>query len=64
MILSTNFWTVRGFKQRLTNKQWRQVLLDKQDEIFVNGCLRQLIAKRLGAGVVEVSMKPEKDEKR
>lgn len=52
--LSINHWTLEGFRQRITTKQWKVLLMDKGDQIFVNGELRQLKAKRLSSGVVEV----------
>jgi len=60
MRLSENHWTLEIFRERITLKNWRKVLLNKDDQIFVAGRSRQLVAKRLGAGIVEVSKKPIK----
>ena len=54
-------WKFEGHKQRMTTKQWRDVLLSEQDKLITNGRLRQLIGKNLGAGVYEVSKKPLKE---
>lgn len=66
-LLSAGFWaTPELHRQRMTTKEWRTVLLDGADEVFIHGHLRQLVAKNLGAGVVEVSVAPlrEAAEKR
>ena len=47
-------WTHEEFGQRMTTAQWREMLLEQKDTIMVEGHLRQLIAKKLFAGVVEV----------
>ena len=52
------FWYVEDHTQRVTTKIWRDALLDERDYIIKNGSLRKLIAKNLGYGVVEVSLKP------
>lgn len=53
--LSINHWNIANYKQRMTTKQWKQILLNKDDELlFVHGVAYSLCAKRLGSGVVEV----------
>ncbi|MHA2216919.1 MAG: hypothetical protein ACXACY_13325 [Candidatus Hodarchaeales archaeon] len=59
--LSSNHWTIEVYKQRMTTKQWKKILLEKMDSIYCGGRLRQLVAKNLGHGVVEVSKKPIKE---
>jgi hypothetical protein len=54
-VLSPNFWLLRDYKQRVTVKEWRDILLKEQDIVFMNGRPVRLIGKNLGAGVVEVS---------
>jgi hypothetical protein len=54
-ILSSNHWTLVWFFQRMTTKQWKQILLNEQDRVIFQGHLITLKAKRLGSGVVEVS---------
>lgn len=44
--------------QRVTRAQWRHVLLLKQDTIIVKGIVRQLVAKDIGCGVMEISLRP------
>jgi hypothetical protein len=62
-MLSNNHWVLEEFSQRMTTKEWKQILLDEQDKIIFKGYMRRLVAKRLGAGVVEVSKKkPDKDD--
>lgn len=56
--LDDGHWLAESFKQRMPAKQWREILLAGNDRILVSGELRQLIAKRLGLGVVEVSKQP------
>ena len=55
-------WQIEDFRQRMTNKEWKQILLNHEDKIIVRGRLRQLVAKNLGAGVVEIYKKPLKEE--
>ena len=60
-ILSDGHWTMEKFTQRITTKQWKEILLNEDDKFIARGYLRQLSAKRLGAGVVEVSKNPIKE---
>lgn len=46
------------YSQRLTSKQWRSALLNHEDKIIAKGILRQLVAKNLGCGVIEISKAP------
>jgi len=55
VILHDNHWIREDFKQRITTKEWKQLLLHNDDNIIFEGLLRQLKAKKLGYGVVEVS---------
>lgn len=61
-MLSENHYRVEWFKERMPAKQWQQILLNGDDRIFCNGRLRQLAAKSLGHGVVEVSKEALPDE--
>ena len=47
-------WQVEGYKQRITVKQWRKLLLDGGDTLIANGRLRTLKSKSLGSGIVEI----------
>ena len=53
-ILNENHWRVSYYKQRMTTKQWREVLLAGDDMIVFKGTCCKLKAKSLGAGVMEV----------
>ena len=55
MILSQGHWVYVDFQQRMTTKEWKQLLLNEQDQIIFRGNLRKLVAKSLGYGVVSVS---------
>lgn len=54
-VLSANFWILKDYKQRITLKQWQDILLKEQDIVFMDGKPVQLIGKNLGCGIVEVS---------
>ena len=54
-ILHNNHWVSSTFKQRMTIRQWRRILLNNEDKITFNGFITQLVAKNIGSGVVEVS---------
>jgi hypothetical protein len=58
MKLSNNHWRLEEFRERVTTKKWKEILLEEGDKIVVGGHLRQLEAKSLGAGIVEVRKKP------
>lgn len=47
--------------QRVTTKEWKAMLLADRDRPIIRGYLRQIVAKRLGAGIVELRLKPMKD---
>jgi len=54
-VLSNNHWLLKDYHQRMTIKQWREVLLNKDDQLIIfQGEVYELKAKNLGAGVVEV----------
>ena len=57
------FWQVREelAYQRVTTKDWKVMLLSERDKPIIRGHVRQIVAKRLGAGVVELRLKPMKD---
>jgi len=52
--LSVNHWNSRYFKQRVTTKELRRILLDNGDWIFRHGQKCILKKKNLGAGVYEI----------
>jgi len=49
---------MESYTERITVSQWREVLLDERDTMIFKGNVRQLVAKNLGYGVVEVSKAP------
>lgn len=54
-VRSDYHWTDEEFKQRMTTKQWKKLLLEGEDKLIFRGKVTQLVAKKLGYGVVEVS---------
>jgi hypothetical protein len=54
-ILDNGHWLRDDYCQRVDAKVWRQLLLNSDDQVIVNGRLRKLIGKNLGYRVVEIS---------
>jgi hypothetical protein len=54
-ILNENHWTNEFYKQRLSVKDWKMVLLNNDDNLIFEGRTRKLVAKKLGFGVVEIT---------
>ena len=48
-------WVREDFTQRMTSKEWKEILLNKEDRITFQGRVRKLEGKNLGAGVYEIS---------
>lgn len=63
-VLSDNHWTMEAYRQRMTTKEWKKLLLANEDSIIFRGHVRRLIAKSLGCGVVEIYKSPLKEEKK
>lgn len=61
MTLNSNHWTMLLYRQRMTIKEWRNVLLAEEDIIVFNGTPCKLKAKNIGAGIVEVYKVFEKE---
>ena len=57
-ILSDVHWKTEGFRQRITTRCWKLLLLNNDDKITFEGRVRDLVATKLGYGVVEISKKP------
>jgi hypothetical protein len=57
-IRSGGHWTMEDYYQRITTKQWREMLLNEHDRLIYNGRLRTLQGKKIGPGVYEISKKP------
>ena len=54
---SLDHWKFENYVQRMTRKQWKEILLENNDTIIFHGKLRRLQAKNIGFGLVEVSKK-------
>jgi hypothetical protein len=54
-ILDGQHWQFYDYHQRVDSKVWRELLLNDDDKIIMNGRLHKLKGKRLGFGVVEIS---------
>lgn len=52
--LNQGHWVFDDYRQRITTKEWKQILLAERDTIVYKGKICQLKAKKLGYGVVEV----------
>ena len=61
-IRNINHWTLEHYTQRITSKEWKQLLLNDEDKLISKGRLRQLKAKKLGVGVVEIYKEALEDE--
>ena len=55
-------WVREEYRQRMTTKQWREILLDDDDSVIFKGLVRKLIGKSIGHGVVEVFKEPLADK--
>ena len=53
-ILDDAHWRDWDYKQRITTKQWRTLLLNNDDHIVFNGKIYRLEGKHLGVGVYEI----------
>lgn len=51
-------WQTEDYRQRMSVKDWKKDLLEGNDKIIFQGRLRQLKAKRLGYGIVEIYKEP------
>lgn len=57
-MLSNNHWRQEDYKQIMKASEWKKILLSSGYNIMVHGEQRELTAKKLFDGVVEVSKKP------
>lgn len=60
-VISTNFNNYADNRQIITAKEWRTFLQNHDRHIFCNGELRELKAKNLGAGMMEIRSYKLKD---
>jgi hypothetical protein len=59
-ILDDQHWRREDYFQRVDAREWRQLLLNSDDQIIMNGRLRKLHGKNLGFRVIEISKEPLK----
>lgn len=57
-VISSNFSILAHARQVITAKEWREFLKNYDRNVFCNGDLRELKAKSLGAGMVEIRSVP------
>lgn len=58
MSLNGEHWDFREYKQRMSTKEWKEILLKEEDLIVFRGNFVRLNAILLSPGVVEVSKPP------
>ena len=63
LLLDDGHWAFENYVQRITTKQWRELLLVKDDYSICKGTIRQLVGVNLGCGVIEISKEPIKPVK-
>ena len=56
-ILDKQHWVYPDYRQRITTKEWKALLLNDDDRIIFHGRVTKLISINLGYGVIEVSKK-------
>jgi hypothetical protein len=56
-ILDAQYWKFSDYRQRITTKNWKILLLNDDDKIIFYGRMVQLVAISLGYGIVEISKK-------
>ena len=56
-ILDAQHWVYSDYRQRITTKEWKALLLNDDDRIIFHGRATKLISINLGYGVIEVSKK-------
>ena len=59
-VLDNRHWTIGDFKERMTTKEWKELLINFQDKIIYKGKITKIIPKDLGAGVIEISKEQNK----
>ena len=55
-ILDEQHWKFKDYRQRITTKQWKELLLTDDDRVIFQGRVCPLSGKNLGSGVVEDKM--------
>ena len=54
-ILDEQHWRFPDYRQRITTKNWKALLMNNDDGIIFHGRVMKLVGSSLGHGVVEVS---------
>jgi hypothetical protein len=54
----TGFYVFENYTDRVTTKEWKEILLKGYDKIIVKGRMRTLKSRSLGCGVREVYLEP------
>jgi hypothetical protein len=54
MTIDNRHWMESDYRQRMTVKEWREILLNNLDTIVFRGTVHKLTVKHLGNGVVEM----------
>ncbi len=54
MTLDNGHWRVKGYKQRVTREQLKELLLNEEDRCIIAGDIRPMRRKHLGVGVYEI----------
>jgi len=57
-LLDEQHWVYEDYRQRIKTNQWKDLLLQSDDQIITKGKVRQLVVKNLGFGVYELYKKP------
>ena len=52
------FYYFKNYTTRISNKEWKDVLLHGWDKLIIGGHCRLLKSRSLGCGVREVYLKP------
>lgn len=60
-VRNNSHWVFEDYTQRVTTKEWKQLLLEHNDSVVFKGHVRKLKARNLGAGVYEIYKEQEKD---
>ena len=63
-VLDEQHWKFQDYKQRITAKDWKELLLNDDDHINFNGRVTKLVAKNLGYGVIEISKQLPHNERK
>jgi len=59
--IDNRFWQIADeslVQQRMRAKDWAEILLSSKDKVIIRGRLRTLVAKKMGYGVVEITLEP------